>query len=159
MTGLIGNDDMKCPHCQKEISEADSLYCPYCGKKLKPTEKKKLNPTNLILLGIIWTLGSGVFSAIFFAIDDSDTTYGRPYGDGWHPVLRGQEYLYCSHITWAPTASIVTSIIILNIISAYIVYHHAKRHGRNPVAWATAFAVFSPLLAGIAYGLTWPKSN
>ena len=150
MTGLIGNDNMKCPHCQKEISEADSLYCPYCGKKLKPTEKKKLNPTNLILLGVIWALGSGFFSAIFFAIDfeNSPSSY---YGSG-----RPNPYWY-SPISWAPTASIVTSIIILNIISAYIVYHHAKRHGRNSVAWATAFLAFSPLLAGIAYGLTWPK--
>jgi uncharacterized paraquat-inducible protein A len=64
VTGLIGNDNMKCPHCQKEISEADSLYCPYCGKKLKPTEKKKLSMTNLILLGVIWALGSGVFEVV-----------------------------------------------------------------------------------------------
>lgn len=142
---------MKCPHCQKEVSEADSLYCPYCGKKLKPAEKKKLSLANLILLGIIWVLGSGFFSAIFFAIDfeNNPPSYYRSLGLPWHS----------SPITWAPTASIVTSIIILNIISAYIVYHHAKRHGRNPVAWATAFAVFSPILAGIAYGLTWPKTQ
>jgi len=150
VTGLIGNDDMKCPHCQKEIREADSLYCPYCGKKLKPTEKKKLNPTNLILLGIIWALGSGLLSGIFFAIDSIDATYG--YYGSWSPSKTNP-------IVWAPTASIVTVIIILNVLSAYFIYHHAKLHGRKMVAWATAFLVFSPILAGIAYGLTWPKSN
>jgi hypothetical protein len=38
-------------------------------------------------------------------------------------------------------------------------YRHAKRYNRNTVRWTTAAIVFSPVLAWIAYGLSWRKSQ
>jgi hypothetical protein len=52
---------------------------------------------------------------------------------------------------------VLVSIFFLTLASAFFIYYHAKAYGRNAVRWATAFIIFSPLWAGIAYLLTWPK--
>ncbi len=61
-----------------------------------------------------------------------------------------------SDITWAPGA---TAVLFFNMVSAAFIRPYVKRHGRNVVRWITAFVVFTPVLAGIAYLLTWPKNQ
>jgi len=129
---------MKCTHCEKEIRISsddfyDIVHCPHCGRKSRELEKLVTGILTRKAWEIfaIWLVLSGIFAAVFFGIDNS--------------------------ITWAPATSILASIVLLDILFAYVIYYHAKCYGRNAVAWATAFVVFSPLWAGIAYLLTWPK--
>ena len=57
------------------------------------------------------------------------------------------------------TAPGATVVIFFNMVSAAFIRPYVKRHGRNGTAWTTAIVVFTPILAGIAYLLTWPKSQ
>jgi len=52
---------------------------------------------------------------------------------------------------------VIALLSLFTVIWADYIYKHAKAYGRNAVAWATAFIIFSPLWAGVAYLLTWPK--
>ncbi|AII58083.1 hypothetical protein X792_04950 [Dehalococcoides mccartyi CG1] len=54
---------------------------------------------------------------------------------------------------------LLSGITGLTLSMAWGMYFHALEHNRRAVAWATAFAVFGPILAGIAYLLTWPKQT
>lgn len=55
--------------------------------------------------------------------------------------------------------SITVSIILFNLASADILRHYVKHHERNVVSWTTAIILFSPILIGILYLLTWPKDR
>ena len=145
---------MKCPHCQEEVSESGFLYCPHCGKKLKSGKKgeKGLLRRSVVVGSILtWAILTGVC----FWLDKLDEAMMR-VGYGLEATL---EPIPGNPPTWAPNASIVIALAILYVLSVCIIYNHAKRHKRNAVAWATAAAAFSPVLAGIAYGLTWPKGK
>jgi hypothetical protein len=54
---------------------------------------------------------------------------------------------------------LLSSITGLTLSIAWGMYFHALGHNRRAVAWATAFALFGPLFAGLAYLLTWPKQT
>lgn len=56
-----------------------------------------------------------------------------------------------------PIAMLLFGSLTLVIVFARFIYLHALAYERNAVAWATAFVFFSPLWAGIAHLLTWPK--
>jgi len=160
---------MNCPHCQKEITD-DAKYCPYCGKKLKRTERrqnilksewdnirnKSLTAKTLLNLalwiGICWLLAY-VFHQIDL-IDDTKTLVSDPLGK----MFGGSGYRYVP-ITWAPAVTIFVFVLGFNIVAADIVKPYIKRQGENVVMWVTAIIVFTPLLAGIAYLLTWPKDR
>jgi hypothetical protein len=123
---------MKCPHCQKEISESGFIYCPHCGKQLEPSKKKGISLRKGGLLAFAVWVG---LTAIFFGL-----TAG----------VFGVDYIK------------VTTILALAILYAFgvwAIYTVAKRHGRNTVRWTTAAIAFSPVLAWIAHGLTWRKSQ
>lgn len=104
---------------------------------------------------------------IFFAIDlfdgiTSTYKYYKPYepSSGWPLEVDRTEI---RPIAWAPGAvGIVAGALVfyfLYIVVPQIVYGNAKSYGRNAVRWTTAFVVFTPFLAGIAYLLTWPKNK
>lgn len=99
-------------------------------------------------------LSAALLCIIFFVADYFDGT--EIYHSEWYYAEPWAE-----PIVWAPFASlfagVVAGIYIFYILAPYAVYHHAKQKGRNAVRWTTAFVVFTPLLAGIAYLLTWPK--
>jgi hypothetical protein len=86
---------------------------------------------------------------------------------GWIPKtnpLPGQPHHYYgpkpgNPFDWAPIAWIFIATGILYIVGCWIMYQHAKRYNRNAVRWTTAAIVFSPVLAWIAYGLSWRKSS
>jgi hypothetical protein len=59
----------------------------------------------------------------------------------------------------APQYWVIIAAGILYIVGIWIMYQHAKRYNRNTVRWTTAAIVFSPVLAWIAYGLSWRKSQ
>jgi len=132
---------MKCPHCQKEISEAGFVYCPHCGKQLEPTKKKEISLRKGSLLAFILWVG---LSALAFGVDAIDGG-----------VTRWGHY---ETFTWAPGGILVLFFLILYAFGVWAIYTVAKRHNRNAVRWTTAAIVFSPVLAWAAYGLTWRKS-
>lgn len=113
-------------------------------------------PVRKILLSILVAV---LLCIIFFSIDLLDgithTYTYRTWG--------GLEKTVVETIAWADDATAVTVILaafyIFYIVIPNIVYNNAKRHGRNAVRWTTAFVVFTPVLAGIAYLLTWPKGQ
>ena len=94
-------------------------------------------------------------TAVCFGLDKLDPAMRRA-GYGWEAQL---EPVPGNPPTWAPLASLFIALAILYAVGVWIIYNHAKRHNRNAMRWATAAIAFSPILAGIAYGLTWPKSQ
>jgi hypothetical protein len=120
----------------------------------------KMVTNNILLEAALYTLVVGSLCVIFFIADTFDGTTAIYYvgGWGWSP---GKPIT--TPLAWAPQVSTLIAslggIYIFYILAPYAVYHNAKRHGRNAVRWTTAFVVFTPVLAGIAYLLTWPKSQ
>ena len=142
---------MECKKCGKEITLDDGVvYCPYCGAKLKGEEAPK---TRNILLRelkvgdrlkefIVWLLLCGIFVAFFIVLKK--------------PFFSERFALEIPELPdWRVIASIVGSALYFTL--AYVVYNHAKKYHRRAVAWATAFIVFTPILGGLAYLLSWPK--
>lgn len=139
---------MKCPYCQKEVSESGFVYCPHCGRKLKPGQGKVKGVFSWHL--VVWpALTWVILSGICYWLDKRDPAMTGP---PWE-----RHTIPGNPLEWALEAWAIIAAGILYIVGIWIIYHHAKRHGRNAVAWATSAVAFSPVLAGIAYGLSWPK--
>ncbi len=138
---------MECKKCGKEITLNDGVvYCPYCGVKLKgeDTAKRKsiftreLKVHDSVKALIVWILLCVVIWALSILFGELSSFLSRPEFTIWDGLgLIGGLALY--------------------ITLAYVVHNHAKSHNRRAVAWTTAFIVFTPILAGLAYLLTWPK--
>lgn len=129
---------MKCPHCQKEISESGFVYCPHCGKELKPSRKKGINLRKGSLLAfIVWAGITIIGTGVFVLVD---------------PSARGEW-------TVPPAMGAICAPAILYAFGVWAIYTVAKRHNRNAVRWSTAAIIFSPVLAWAVYGLTWPKGE
>jgi TRAP-type C4-dicarboxylate transport system permease small subunit len=120
-------------------------------------------PVRKILLSILVAV---LLCIIFYSIDLAGTTTHTITHSGISPLTK-KPYEYTTeqveHVWWALAALGVTACLaafyIFYIVIPQIVYDNAKRHGRNAVRWTTAFVVFTPVLAGIVYLLTWPKSK
>ena len=124
------------------------------AEKKEPARKKQQSLSaigSMDLLSLI--LICGLLCFVFFWLDNESGSRTLV----WNPQT--QRYVMESKITWAPAASIWVCIIGFSIAAAHIIYHHAKRHGRNAVAWATAFIVFSPFLSLVVYLLSWPNNR
>ena len=84
---------------------------------------------------------------------------------GWLPVpnpLPGQPHhnyqpLPDNPFDWAPIAWLYIAAVILYVVGVFIMYKHAKLNNRNAVRWTIAAIIFTPILAWIAYGLSWSK--
>ena len=50
-------------------------------------------------------------------------------------------------------------IIGFNLATTDVLRHYVRQHDRNVIPWTTASLVFTPILAGIVYLLTWPKDK
>ncbi len=119
--------------------------------KKQPAKMKLQSMSELVAVDLLaWILICGLITGVFFLIDNQ----GAPGQLVWNPETWRFERE--PNITWAPGASLWVGLIGLSVATAHIIYHHAKRHGRNAVAWATAFIVFSPFLSFIVYLITWP---
>jgi hypothetical protein len=95
-------------------------------------------------------------SAICFGLDKLYPALEAGYGSRpW----RATHHIPGNPLEWAPVTWAIIAALIVYIVGCWIIYQHAKRYRGNAVRWATASVVFSPVLAGIAYGLTWPKSK
>lgn len=119
----------------------------------------KLTPRNKLEL-ILWIVLPCLLCGIFFAVDYVDGTSGyHRYYIGW--LWPSWHHEVTTPFAWAPIASVCVASIAafwgLYVVLPYIVYHNAMRNGRNAVRWTTAFIIFTPLLAGIVYLLTWPN--
>ncbi len=99
-----------------------------------------------VILSIILLL---VLCVGFFIIDKIDGAT-RVYKDYWR--ISYDTILY----TWAPEVSTILVASCLYVVLSCTIHQHAQRNGRNVIRWTTASLVFTPLLAGIAYLLTWP---
>ncbi len=141
---------MQCNKCGKEIAlNDDMVYCPYCGNKLESTSSK--NKTNLLTKKIkindslkeliVWLLLCGILVA-FFAV----------FGQLFSELI---EIEIPELFTWI--ALVTIAFVAAYFTLAYAIYNHAKKNNRRAVAWATAFIVFTPILAGLFYLLSWPK--
>jgi uncharacterized membrane protein YcjF (UPF0283 family) len=130
--------EMKCPHCQKEISEAGFVYCPHCGKQLEPSKKKGIGLRKGGLLAFMLWVG---LTAISVGVIVTSDPFARRE---WDTVLAVLAFVF--------------ALAILYVFGAWAIYTVAKRQGHNAVRWTTAAIVFSPVLAWAVYGLTWRKS-
>jgi hypothetical protein len=152
-SGNRGRGGMQCPNCYKDVV-VDAVFCPYCGKELRVSAVRKNKRTSVfyrVLLDfILLVVYCGFFSVIFLILD---------FIDGTRKYIVDVPFGYYSPITWAPVAVIVIVIVGFNIASADIMRLYTKRHGRNTIAWVTATIIFTPILAGIFYFLTWPKEQ
>jgi len=87
----------------------------------------------------------------------------RDLAMGWVPRLNplpGQRHHYWGPTPgnpwdWAPIAWIFIAAGILYIVGVWIICLHAMRNNRNAVLWTIAAIVFTPIVAWIAYGLSW----
>jgi hypothetical protein len=141
---------VECNKCGKEITlNNGAVYCPYCGVKLKgeDTPKRKSIWTRQLKIGdgvkafIVWLLLCVIVVPFFGLVK-------------WLVSARfGLDIAGLAD--WIVVCLI--GAIALYFTLAYVVYHHAKKHHRRAVAWATAFVVFTPVLGGLAYLLSWPK--
>jgi len=105
---------------------------------------------------VLVVLVAVILCIIFFTVDYVDGTVSQY-------IERTTGQYVIDLMTWAPFACTLVACLagfyIFYILAPYAVYHHSKRHGRNTVRWTTAFVVFTPVLAGVAYLLTWPKEK
>jgi len=139
---------MKCNKCGREITLNDrGVYCPYCGARVKGEDTRKSILTRELKVGdrvkelMVWMLLCGIM-AVFF------TLFKELLSERFSLEIPGL-------VNWIVLSLI--GAVGLYFTLAYVVYNHAKRHHRRAVAWATAFIVFTPILAGLAYLLSWPK--
>ena len=101
---------------------------------------------------LTWLIGSGICYWLDKRNPALEAGYGSRPWRATHPIPGNP-------LEWAPEAWAIIAAGILYIVGIWIIYHHAKRYNRNAVRWTTAAIAFSPVLAWIAYGLTWRKSQ
>jgi hypothetical protein len=109
----------------------------------------------------------GTYAAHYFGLDNFIESYFRIY-------LATIAFLYYIALldyglAWSrnnhPYSATLWSLLFVVVSVGYYIaiadsiYRHALRHNRRAVGWFTAFLIFTPLLAGIAYLLTWPRSK
>ena len=117
-------------------------------KQKSPESRNRRAITRTIQNLVLWIVISGVLSAIFFTIEKITGT--------------GSDYSWRRGVStggWAAGLSIFVTIIGFNLATADILRHYIRQHGRNVISWTTAIIVFTPILAGIVYLLTWPKNQ
>jgi hypothetical protein len=90
----------------------------------------------------LWILVSSVLSVIFIIIEDVTGTGPSRLGGGWAFEL-----------------SFFVRVTGFNIACADILRHYIKQHKRDVTAWTTAIIIFTPVLTGIVYLLTWPGNQ
>ena len=136
---------MKCPKCSNKIDGTEYVYCPRCGKKLELAGKREQSLRRRFLSNfILWFVSITVLFSLG-AVTDHFFMWASRNSDTWTMWIMG---LYA-----------VIVIVGFHVVGADIIYHNAKRYGRNAVAWMTASILFTPILTAIAYGLTWPKTQ
>lgn len=107
---------------------------------------------------ILWIVICGLLDVILWIVDYIDflnSERSLPY----EKELSFGTYMAIPYYTtsvWTNWSILIISILGLNIAGANIVYNHAKSHNRNACAWLVGFILFTPILAGIAYLVTWP---
>ena len=55
--------------------------------------------------------------------------------------------------------AIFVTILGFNLATTDVLRHYVRQHGRNVISWTTASIVFTPILAGVVYLLTWPRGQ
>lgn len=107
---------------------------------------------------ILWISLFLILCGSFFVGDYLDTSHVGEWREHRVAFLDWEKtYHVITHFTWAPWASIGLIIFSLYVGGIYLIYNHARQNERNVIRWITASIVFSPLIAGIAYLLTWPE--
>ena len=118
----------------------------------KNESRQKRANKRLISNLLIWILVCGILSVCLFFIEDVTDTGSklvRHVRDGSRGWTGG----------WAAGLSIFITILGFNLATTDVLRHYVRQHGRNVVSWATASLVFTPILAGVVYLLTWPKDR
>jgi hypothetical protein len=110
---------------------------------------------------------TAVLVGLFFLIDTFDNTPGipiyshhAPYLYPWETAIPEPQIIgYEMRYTWAFSLSLCVGLTGLYMAGALFIAGLAERQHRNLVAWTTAAIVFTPVLASIAYLLTWPQGK
>ena len=114
------------------------------GKDKQPESRNKRFLKRAIIYFFLWLILTLLLGSMFTTLDDSSYTgYQR-----WEGAVE-----------WGIVVSVIVGIYLFNIASADILRHYVKQHGRNVIAWVTSIIVFTPILSGIVYLLTWPKNQ
>jgi len=113
---------------------------------------------------LLWFLVCGILACVFFVIDSVDDPLRqqiiwRPIGEPPPEQPPEPTYVRVVHYTWSPIATTIVFILYFNIFTAVSLRYYVERHGRNVVRWTVACIIFTPILAGVAYLLTWPKDK
>ena len=120
---------------------------------------------------ILWIVLLMIICGVFFGVDYIDASSVREWRESpSHKKLeeftvedffapREGTFHVITPFTWAPWASIGIVIFGVYVMGIYSIHSHATHNGRNVVRWITASMVFSPLLAGLVYLLTWPEKR
>ena len=122
-------------------------------KGKQPESRQKRANKRLISNLLIWILVCGVLSAGFFILENVTGTGSEL------TRVRGGGGEYKTTGGWAVGLSIFTTILGFNLATTEVLIHYVRQHERNLVSWATASLVFTPILAGVVYLLTWPKDR
>ena len=139
---------MECKKCGKEITLNNGVvYCPYCGVNLNGEDSRKKGATKK--LEVRYSLRIAILliilcEALVFLVMVYRVSVGEWLGLEIPPLS-----------FWMYMCIIVGIVLYLTL--PYEVYKHAKKEKRRAVMWTTAFIVFTPILAGLAYLFTWPK--
>ena len=125
--------------------------------------KKGIFSWHLVVWPVVtWLIASG----ICFWLDKSDPAMELVKEPYWMPGVQNPlgepRPIPGNPLEWAPVAwGLIAAgiiVILLYIFGVWIIYQHATRYNRNAVRWTTTSIVFTPVLAWIAYGLSWRKS-
>lgn len=111
---------------------------------------------------VFWPIVTWLFiSGICYLLDKhGDPAVERlrvPGTNNWYSEIIPGNPLEWAPLVWGFTAAGILAVM-LYMFCCWTIYHHAKLHNRNAVRWTTASIVFTPVLAWIAYGLSWRKS-
>jgi hypothetical protein len=89
---------------------------------------------------VLWIIISAIILFFAFSIE-------KTYSSMW------------TSYDWLPKVAIAVTVLLFNLGSADILRYYIKQHGRNVISWTTAIIVFTPIITGIAYLITWPKNQ
>ena len=139
---------MECNKCGKEIKLNNGVaYCPYCGVNLDCEDDRRRGVNKWLEVRY-----SSRLAILLLILCEALVLLVVRYRV---PISEGLGFEIPRLPFWMFLCIIVGIALYLTL--PYEVYKHAKKKNRRAVMWATAFVVFTPILAGLVYLFTWPK--
>ena len=115
-------------------------------KKRKPESRQKRVIIRTIQNVVLWVVVSSIIIPVAFYVEE-ETSY----------LFRN--YIRMYPFAFLPKLAIAICILLFNLATTDVLRHYVRQHERNVISWTTASLLFTPILAGIVYLLTWPKDK